>query len=100
MDKSITKSVAQVGFHSDVRAESLGADVAQRRQIKAGSQREGNAIITGDFGRVEEKKLVNDAGGQCGAVLTELGRREIEAARFCFDLYDFNSRVLQFPGLG
>jgi len=110
MGKSIEKSVAQVGLERDVRAESLGTEVAERRKRKARSQGERSAILAGNFGGVEEKEFVNDTGGQGSAVERRARFQQnaediaaaqfrkdgtlIETTVFCFELDDFDSGVL------
>src|SRR5690242_643893 len=110
MGKSIAKRIAQIGFDSDVGAESLRTDVAQRRKSETGHQCERNAIITGDLWCVKEKEFVNNAGSQSGAIqrgaslkqnvqdfaAAQFGKNgtQVEAALFCSELYDFDSCVL------
>src|SRR5258708_33253389 len=101
----------KVGFHSEIGAKLLCANVVQRRKIQLRSERKGDAVFTGDFWRVEKKQFMHDACGKCGTVYRRAClhedaenfaaaefrqyRRQIDPAIFSFRADNFNARVLQ-----
>src|SRR5712664_124256 len=73
---SFAIDVLKIGFDRNVGAELLRARVAQRRELEFGSDGEGNAIVAGDFRRIEQRQFVHDAGAESSAIERRTGFEE------------------------
>ena len=77
--------VRQISFENNVGAEGLRAQPLQWRELEIRRDGQGDARLAGKFGRIEEKKFVDDACEECGAVERRAGfekdAREFAAAQ-------------------
>ena len=83
--------VRQIGFENNVRAEGVRAQPFEWRELEIRRDGQRDAHLAGDFGRIEEKKFVDDARQECAAVQ----RR----ARFEKDAEEFAAAKLSQNGL-
>src|SRR5580692_2322641 len=60
--------VRQIGFENNVGAERLRAQPFEWRELEIRRDGEGDARLARNFGRIEEKKFVDDAREERGAV--------------------------------
>ena len=66
----------QVSFEGEIRAELMNLDILQELWGKFGCEGEGDSVLAGDFGSVEEKKFVDGSRRESSAVERGAGFEE------------------------
>ena len=105
-----SKAAAQIALDGEVGAECLRAEVMQGPKAKEWSARERYSVFASNFWRIEEKKLVDDAGSQGSTVecrscfkqntknfaAAQLGKNGLHIDAIVLRSYfgDFDARVL------
>src|ERR1700740_1711409 len=78
--------VPQIGFDCKIGAELMCTDVMQCGRAKSGGDGEGNAVVTGNFGRIKENQLVDNARAERRTVKRGAGfqqyAEDLAAAKF------------------
>ena len=68
LSKKLAVNVLQVGLESEVRAERVCANVLQLRKFEFGCDGKWHTHFAGNFGRIEQKKPVDDSCGKSGSI--------------------------------
>src|SRR5580692_4602726 len=84
--RNLAVYVLQVGFDGNVGAECLSANFLQRRELEIRRDGEGHSRFARDFGRIKEKKLVDNSRSERCAIERGAGfekdAEDIAAAKF------------------
>src|SRR5258708_39730400 len=100
--RRLAVDIAEIGLHGEVRAKLMNADTLQRSGAELGRMCERDAIVARDFRGVEEKKFVDNACVEGGAVKCvpafEQHAENVAAAELRGNPFDAHSPSSRFSG--